>query len=496
MKCDILIIGGGVVGTAIARELSRYNLEIVLLEKEDDVAMGSSKANSGIVHAGYNSPADTLKARLNVKANPQFDKLCADLDVPFKRIGSLVIAFNEDELKQLKWEKENGEKLGIKGLKILSRDELLEKEPNLNPKAKYGLYAPSAGIVSSYELTIALADNAVINGGKVMLETEVRDIIEEKGRIQGVKTNTGDFYASYVINAAGLFADEIANYSNDTKIEYSLRKGEYHLYDKNWGNFVTHILFPTPSKVSKGILITPTVHGNLMIGPNAEETKDKKDLSTSKVALNEVFESAKKLVPDLKRLDIINSFSGIRAKEKSNDFIIAASKGLEGLINVAGIQSPGLSAAPAIAEMLLDILHEYNHELKRDIDLSFKKNFKETLTPKKRLYRTDYYNWQEIIAENPDFAEIVCRCEKVSKGEIIHAINRPVPATSIDAVKRRTRTGTGRCQGGFCQPRVLEILAKELNISPLKVSKKGKGSCLLFARTKEMLLSKMAGEKL
>ncbi|MFW6036088.1 MAG: NAD(P)/FAD-dependent oxidoreductase [Halothermotrichaceae bacterium] len=488
IKTDIVIIGGGVIGTAIARELSRYQLGVVLVEKEDDIAMGSSKANSGIVHAGYNADCSSLKGQLNAKANPTFDKLCKDLQVPFSRIGSLVVGFNDKDLKTLKWEKENGEKMGVRGLEIISGNKLFEIEPNLNPEAKYALYAPTAGIVSSYELTIALADSAAVNGVKVMLETKVIDLIKDGNEINGIKTNKGNIYCSIVINAAGLFADEIAGMAGQTAININPRKGEYHLYDKCWGEKVNHVLFPTPTKISKGILVTPTAHGNLMIGPNSDEVREKTDLTTTEQGLNKVFTGAKKLVPDISRQDIITSFAGLRAADSSGDFVIEPSKNVKGLINAAGIQSPGLSSAPAVAEMVVDIVDNVSQNLNTDFELNLKADFQNKLPERYIFTEMDNEKWQQIVKKNKDYGQIICRCEKVTKGEIMDAIHRPVPARSVDAVKRRTRAGTGRCQGGFCGPQVLEILSEELNIPAVSVTKKGEGSEILAVGTKDLLL--------
>ena len=489
MKADVVIIGGGVIGTSIARELSRYSLEIILIEKEDDVAMGTSKGNSGIIHAGYNADFKTLKGRLNIKSNPRFDKLCQDLKVRFKRIGSLVVGFNEQDMKKLRGLKKNGVKNGIKNLEIIAGNKLFELEPNLNPQAKYALYAPSAGIISPYKFTIALADSAVTNGVKVLLETEAKDIRIKERQICGVVTSRGLIETRTVINAAGLYADEIAKTAGDS-FKISPLKGEYQLFDKQWGNLVNHILFPIPTKLSKGILVAPTVHGNLLIGPNSCRVKEKDDLSTTKAGIKEVHAGARKLIPYLPHQDLINSFAGLRADiEGREDFVIEASRKVRGFINVAGIESPGLSSAPAIAEIVSDILKEVIKEISPQLELNCKDDFIETLPEQPRfadyLDKTD--EWQEIVEKDADYGEIICRCEKVSKGEILSAIHQPVPARSLDAIKRRTRAGMGRCQGGFCGPKVLKILSEELKISPLGITKKGRGSEILKTKTKDMI---------
>lgn len=492
----IIIIGAGVIGTAIARELSRYETDVVLLEKTADVANGTSKANSGIIHAGYNADFNTLKGKLNVKSNPVFDKLCADLKVPFKRIGSFVVGFNEQDLKELKKKKENGEKNGLNNLEIIGRKQLISQEPNINKNAKYALYAPEAAIISPYELTIAYADNAVINGAQVVLNTEVYDLFFEDGKISGVKTNQGEIKADLVINAAGLYSDKIAGMAND-EFKINPRKGEYHLFDKEYGDIVNHILFPMPAKNSKGILVLPTVHGNILIGPNAYDTNDKDELSTTNKGLDEILKGARRLIPEIPEKGIITSFSGLRAALDSGDFHIDFSKNKGGLINIIGIQSPGLSSTPAISEMVVQMVKDYSNSEKYNLKL--KKDFKQE-NPKLPHYyeyeeKEKVDEWQKIVKENEDYGEIICRCEHVSRGEIIDAINSPVPAQTIDGIKRRTRASSGRCQAGFCGPRLLKILSDQLDIDPLQVSKKGSGSQILKARSKQLILEKTKQDK-
>jgi glycerol-3-phosphate dehydrogenase len=403
--------------------------------------------------------------------------------VRFKRIGSLVVGFTEEDLKKLRELKEKGEKNGLKNLEIITGDRLFRLEPNLNPQAKCALYAPSAGIISPYKLTIALADNAVINGVKVLLETEAKDIRVEEKQICGVVTNRGLIETRMVINAAGLYADKIAKTAGDS-FKISPLKGEYHLFDKQWGNLVNHILFPIPTKLSKGILVTPTVHNNLLIGPNSYQVKRKNNLATTKAGIKEVYAGATKLIPHLPYQDLINSFAGLRADiEGRDDFIIEASK------KIRGIESPGLSSAPAIAEMVSGILKEVAQEISPRLELNYQDDFVETLPeqPKFADYLDKTGEWQEIVEKDADYGEIICRCEKVSKGEMLGAIHQPVPARSLDAIKRRIRAGMGRCQGGFCSPKVLKILSEELKISSLRITKKGKGSEVLKTKTKDMI---------
>ena len=489
MKTDVVIIGGGVIGTAIARELSRYRLDVVLLEKEDDVAMGTSKGNSGIIHVGYDADFGSQKNFLNIKSNLRFDKLCRDLKVPFKRIGSMVVGFTEEEYKKIKELKENGEKSGIANLKIISPPELFDLEPKLNTSAKYALYAPTAGIISPYEFTIALANNAVINGTKVMLETKAEGIGIKGGQVHTVMTNRGLIRTNIVINAAGLYADDIAKFVGEI-FKIVPVKGEYQLFDKQWGGLVNHILFPIPTELSKGILVTPTVHGNLLIGPNSYQVKEKDDLSSTMTGINEVYIGAKKLVPSLPSKDLVTAFAGLRAEiEGGNDFIIETSKKVKGFINVAGIESPGLSSAPAIAEIVVEILKEMVRDISTELVLSYKSDFVETLPQQSKLadYLEKILEWQEVVKRNSDYGEVTCRCEKVTKGEVLDAIRQPIPPKSLDAIKRRVRTGMGRCQGGFCSHRVLKILSEELNISSLDITKKGWGSEILKALSKAVI---------
>ncbi|MFW6409519.1 MAG: NAD(P)/FAD-dependent oxidoreductase [Halanaerobiales bacterium] len=496
MKYDIVVIGGGLVGTAVARELSRYKLDIVLLEKKADIACGTSKANSGIIHAGYNALSDTVKGRLNVRANPQFDELCEDLNVPFKRIGSLVVGFNKNDLKKIKEIKENGEKNGIRGLEIWDHKKIRKEEKNINTEASYALYAPTAGIISPYELAIAYADNAVINGVEVKLNTEVKDINKTEDGDFVVQTGEEGIKAELIINAAGVFADKIAQ-MNGEKMKIHPRKGEYHLYDKEYGDMVDHVLFPIPAEETKGILVTPTVHGNLLIGPNAYYVDDKTDVSTTGEGMEEVLKGARRLVPDLPGDGIITSFSGLRAASETEDFIITFSEKVEGLIHAAGIQSPGLSSVPAIADKVLELVEGYVADYSPDFDLVYDKEFEKENPeyPHLQDYEQNPADWQRFVEENEDYGKIICRCESVSKGEIVDAIQRPVPAQTLDAIKRRTRAGGGRCQGGFCQPRVIKILSEELDISPLEVTKRGGNSYVLAARAKELIEDERRGER-
>lgn len=478
---DIVIIGAGVTGCSIARELSHYDINITLVEKEEDVACGTSKANSAVVHAGFDATPGTWKAKLNVAGNKLYPALCEELDVPFKMNGSLVVAVNEEEVNALDELLKKGKTNGVNPLRIIGKDELHALEPNLNPDARAALDAPTGGLVCPYELTIALAENANQNGVKFWLNAPVTDIEVMGDYCFLVKTPKGNIKTKYVINAAGLFADEISKMAGAEEYTITPRKGEYLIFDKQFGNMVKKAIFPTPTKISKGILVCPTVDGNIFIGPNSNDIEDKYDTSVNAAGIEEIISGGRKLVPNLPLKNVITSFAGLRAVSNTNDFIIEASKLVKGFINVGGIQSPGLTSAPAIALMVKDILQEAGLDLKK------KKDFIPHRPKKYRFRELGSEERRKLIEQNSAFGHVICRCETVTEAEIIDAIRRPVGARSIDAVKRRTRAGMGRCQGGFCSPRVLEILTKELGADPLEITKKGPGSNMLVGRIKEFL---------
>ncbi|KYO65474.1 NAD(P)/FAD-dependent oxidoreductase [Thermovenabulum gondwanense] len=475
---DVVIIGGGVVGTAIAYELGKYNLDVVLLEKGDDVASGTTKANSAIIHAGYDAKPGTLKAKLNVRGNFLFSKICEELDVPFKRIGSLVLAFNDEEIKEIENLLERGKINGIPQIEIIGKEDILKMEPNVNKEVKAALFAKTAGIICPYELAQAFGENAFLNGVEFKFNSPVIGIEKLKDGFI-VKTTHEDIHARFIINAAGVYADEIARMANAEEYKIIPRKGEYLLFDKSVGNIVNKVLFPTPTKISKGILVSPTVDGNFFIGPNSNNQESKEDTSVTLEGIEEIIKGAQRLVPNIPLKSVITSFAGIRAVAETDDFVINASQKVKGFINAGGIQSPGLSAAPAIAEMVIEILKD------EGLQLNYKQNYICGRPKKFRFRELTNEQRKKLIEENPDFGHIVCRCETVTKAEIIDAIRRPLGAKSLDAVKRRTRAGMGRCQGGFCSPRIAEILSKELNIEQTQVTKFGPGSEILKGRVKE-----------
>lgn len=473
---DVIVIGAGVIGCSVARELSKYSLNICVLEKGSDVAVGTTKANSAIVHAGHDAKPGYLKAVLNKKGNVMFDRLSKELDFPFKRNGSLVVCFNKDDLYKLQELKERGEQNGISGLKILEKNELMAMEPNLNSNIVAALYAPTGGIVCPYEMTIALAENAFINGVDFKFNCEVLDVVKEKDNFI-VKTNLEDIRGRLIVNAAGVNADSINNMVSENKINIIARKGEYCLFDKISGKTVEKTIFQLPTKMGKGVLVTPTVDGNLLIGPNAIDIESKGDLNTTGKGLEEILEKAKFTLKSIPMRSIITSFAGLRAHSTEDDFIIGEAEDVENFINAAGIESPGLSSAPAIAEMIENIVID-----KLNPDKNHKFNPIRKGIPKFREMSNE--ERKEIIKTNPLYGNVICRCELVTEGEIVEAIRRPMGARDLDGVKRRTRAGMGRCQSGFCSTKVVDILARELNMSRMDVTKFGSKSNILLSENK------------
>lgn len=473
---DVVVIGGGVIGGLILRELTKYQLNICMLEKEGDVAMGESKANSGIVHAGFDAPVGSLKAKFNVEGNKMMGVVCAVLGVKFRRNGSLVVAFSKEEMEILHDLKVRGEENGVHGLEIIDQAQLRQMEKNISDEAVAALYAPTGGIVCPYELTIAAIGNAMDNGAKLMTNFEV-SAIEKTGDGYIVKSSDGQTVdAKLVINCAGLYSGKIAEMVGDTDIKIGARKGEYILLDRESGDFVSHTLFFTPTKLGKGILITQTVDNNILLGPTAEEGND--NTETSANGLSFVIEKARKMCKNLPLFNTITSFAGVRAYASKQDFIIEESKNAKGVIHCAGIESPGLTASPAIAKYVVEGL------VGALMPLTKKEKFNGVRKPDYFFKNLSIEEKNEIIKKDPSYGKIVCRCEQVTEGEILRAIRENPPARDIDGVKRRTRSGMGRCQGGFCQPFVAELIAKEQGIALEEVTKSGKGSRLLMGVTK------------
>ena len=473
-SADVVVIGGGIVGTAVLRELSKYDLKCILVEKEPDLAMGTTKANSAILHAGFDAPTGSLKAITNVRGNKLYHELEQELDLDIKWTGSLVAATTDEEMETLQELLERGKANGVEGLKILSREEVLQKEKNLT-SVKGALWAPSAGVCWPFGAALAFARCAVQNGAEVMRDCRVLGFIKEDGRITGVETSQGVIKTKYVVNAAGVYADEIAKLAGDESFTITPRKGEYILFDKTaCSSLVFGVVFPTPTKKSKGILVCTTTHGNTFIGPNAQDMEDKEDHAVTAEGMNEIIASARKLIPNLPMGAAITEFSGLRAVSSTGDFIIGASA-VAGLYNAAGMQSPGLTAAPAVAEMLAEAIV-------KDSGAQAKADFKAEL-PKKHVFnRLNWDKQAELIKENSLYGRVICRCETITEAEIVEAIHESCGARTVDGVKRRTRAGMGRCQGGFCGPRVTQILARELNIPVPEVLKERADSHMFYEK--------------
>lgn len=473
-SADVVVIGGGIVGTAVLRELSKYDLKCILVEKEPDLAMGTTKANSAILHAGFDAPTGSLKAITNVRGNKLYHELEQELDLDIKWTGSLVAATTDEEMATLQELLERGKANGVEGLKILSREEVLQKEKNLT-SVKGALWAPSAGVCWPFGAALAFARCAVQNGAEVMRDCRVLGFIKEDGRITGVETSQGVIKTKYVVNAAGVYADEIAKLAGDESFTITPRKGEYILFDKTaCSSLVFGVVFPTPTKKSKGILVCTTTHGNTFIGPNAQDMEDKEDHAVTAEGMNEIIASARKLIPNLPMGAAITEFSGLRAVSSTGDFIIGASA-VAGLYNAAGMQSPGLTAAPAVAEMLAEAIV-------KDIGAQAKADFKAEL-PKKHVFnRLNWDKQAELIKENSLYGRVICRCETITEAEIVETIHESCGARTVDGVKRRTRAGMGRCQGGFCGPRVTQILARELNIPVPEVLKERADSHMFYEK--------------
>lgn len=480
MKYDIAIIGAGVTGCAIARELSKYDANVCVIERSEDVCTGTSKANSAIIHAGYDAEPGTLKAKLNVQGNAMMTELSKDLDIPFKRNGSFVVMYEGDERAKLEELYQRGIKNGVPDLRIIEKEELHKMEPNLSEKAVAALYAPTAGIVCPFNMTIAFAENAYMNGVEFMLNTTVSAVNKTSNGYRINVTTKEPFKpsvdsvveATAVVNAAGVYADAIHNMVSADKLEIIARRGCYFLLDKSAGDFVSHTIFSLPGPMGKGILTAPTVHGNLLVGPDALDTDDKESVCTTADELDFVRSCANRNLtnPPLKK--VITSFAGLRAHEKNGDFIIGECKDAAMFFDAAGIESPGLSASPAIGCMLAELIRDR-------MGLAEKPEFVKTRRGILNPAKLSMEERNALIRERPEYGNIICRCESVTEGEIIDAIRRPLGARSLDGVKRRTRAGMGRCQAGFCSPRTMEILSRELNIPLKEITKCGGGSFLI-----------------
>jgi len=476
---DVIIIGAGVTGCAAARELSRYELNGCVIEKNYDVCEGTSKANSGIIHAGYDAKPGSMMAEMNVEGNSMMDSLAEELDFPFRRNGSLVVCRREEDRPKIQELLERGRKNGVPDLRIVELEELRKLEPNISDEALCALYAPTAGIVCPMTMTIAFAENAAENGMNFMLGTEVLDIHKEDGFFT-VVTDKGGLNARAVVSAAGIWGDFFHNRMNSRKIHITPRRGEYILLDKTCGGHVAHTIFPLPTALGKGVLAAPTVHGNLLIGPTAEDTDDREGTNVRGEGLDKLKSRAGENVKDLPFDQMITSFAGLRAHEDGYDFLIGESDENPGFFEAAGIESPGLSASPAIGRKIAEMVSgRYGFRLKQNFH-SVRKGIVKPLEMSEE-------ERQALILSDPLYGNIICRCNTVSEGEIRDAIRRPLGAAALDGVKRRTWAGMGRCQAGFCTPRIMDILAEKYGLALTDISKCGPGSQLAEGKLKDSL---------
>lgn len=472
---DVAIIGCGVTGAAVAYQLAKKQVSVLILEAENDVSMGTTKANSAILHAGYDPEPGTSMARLNVRGSALAKEICAALDVPYKQTGSFVVAFGPEQEKTLQRLYENGAANGVPGLEILSGDEARALEPNLSPEITAALHAPSAAIVSPWEFALAMAENAVQNGADLHLETRATGLAPTEGGWK-IATTKGDFEARFVVNAAGVDAGKVHAMAAPENFVTRPCRGEYYLLDKSAGSTVGRVIFQCPTAAGKGVLVAPTVHGNLIVGPNAQDVADSADTATTAMGLAQVAQSARKSVPGVDLSACIRNFAGIRANTDRPDFVIQWAA--PGFLDLAGMKSPGLSAAAAVGEEAAALLQRAGLVLKE------KEN---PVTTRKRIRFKELPGEEKaaLIAREPSYGRVICRCERVTEGEIIAACHTAIPPRSIDGVKRRVGAGMGRCQGGFCGPRVMEILSRELGKSPLEIPQEGAASILLTGRTKQ-----------
>jgi len=472
MTYDVAIVGGGVIGCAIARELSRYRIRQVLVESECEVGFGTSKSNSGIIHAGHHSSADTLKGPLEWAGNQLWDTLASELDFGFRRIGELMVAWTDDDVAILEKYRQRGVDRGVPGLEIWPVDRVLAEEPAVSSDVVAALHAPTAGVVNPYEACFSLIDNARHNGLELRVDTEVTGIEDGDDGLR-LQTSNGPIEARFVINAAGLFADRIAAMAGANAFAIHPRKGEEYLLDKRLRGLVNRIIFPCPTPTSKGVLVIPTFDGTLMVGPTANPIDDKHDLTTTTEGGDSIFDQVQRTVPGISARDCIAEFAGLRAVADGEDFIIGPTA-RKGFINVAGIQSPGLTAAPAIAERVVGILAD------EGLALDFDDDFQPRSPKRVVVANLDTDAQIELAAANPGYGHICCRCEMVTEGEVVDAIH--AGAETLDGIKFRTRAGMGWCQGGFCTWRCMELLSRERNVPIHTITKRGGGSWVVCRR--------------
>ncbi|MCI6640703.1 MAG: NAD(P)/FAD-dependent oxidoreductase [Pygmaiobacter massiliensis] len=477
-KTDVVVIGAGAVGCAIARELTKYQVQVLVVDKKEDVGGDASKSNSAIIHTGYDAKPGTLESELVVAANPMYDKLAKDLDVPFSRIGAILPAITEEQFEQLPALKEKAFRNRVYDVEYLTGEELLGMEPNLNPEVKAGLYIPRESIIDPFLLTIAYAENAQQNGASFLLGAEVTGMTCEEGKVTVVKTTAGDIACKWVVNAAGLHCDEIAAMVGKADYTVNPRKGQFYILDKNTSCKVQHIVLPIPTKQTKGKLMCPTIHGNMLVGPTAEDLTDKEEKSTTAEGLASVAADVKRLVPNVNLRDSITQYCGLRANRNPEGLHVDTYDDLKNYVNLSGVRSTGLTASASLGKYVAQTL------LSIGMPCAFNPHFNPIRKGIVRFHELTRAQQDELIAQNPLYGRVICRCETITEGEIVDAIHRPIPARSVDAIKRRLRAGMGRCQGGFCGPKVLEILARELGVPTETINKNEPGSYMIAGKVR------------
>ena len=473
---DVIVIGAGVMGAAVSRELSKYKLNIMVLDKENDVSNGTSKANSAIVHAGYDAKEGTLMAKYNVLGAGMYESLCKEIGAPYKNVGSYVLAFSEEERKHIEKLYQRGLTNGVPQMEILEKDEILRREPNINKNVVAALYAGSAGIVGPWEFTIKLLENAALNGTEVLVDAEVSNIEKLQDGYKVILKDGRTFETKAVINAAGVYADKINDMVSKNHFDIHPRIGEYYVLDKVQGKLTNSVLFQCPTIMGKGVLVTKTVHGNIMVGPTAEDVESRDYVGTTAHGLDDIRRQAEKTISGINYRDSIRNFTGIRAESSTGDFIIGEVSDAPNFFNIAGTKSPGLSSAPAIGVDVAKMVVEKLGAVKKE---DFKQN-----KPQIHFIELSPEEKAEVIKKDPRYGRIICRCESITEGEIVDVIHRMVGARTVDGVKKRCRPGTGRCQGGFCGPRVQEILARELGKELNEIVLDKKGAYILTTETK------------
>ncbi len=475
---DVVIVGAGAVGCAIARELSKYHIDVIVLDKRDDIGGIASKSNSAIIHTGYDATPDTVESQLVVAANPMYDKISKELDVPFKKIGAILPAFNEEQFSKLPAIQEKAFKNRVYDVEYLSKEKLLAMEPELNKNVLGGLYIPRESIIDPFILVQAYAENAHENGVKFILNTELKDIILINNKVHELVTTSGRIKTEYLINSAGLFCDDIAKMVGKDEYYVQARRGQFFILDKDTSCKVNHIVLPIPTKITKGKLMTPTIHGNMLVGPTAEDLDNKEDSSVTKEGLDSIYNDVSKMVPNVNIQDSICQYSGLRANRKPEGLHVDIYDDVNGYINLSGVRSTGLTLSAAMGKYVVEILKSMSCELK------FKDNFVSKRCGIPKFNELTRKEQEKLITENPAFGRIICRCESITYAEILEAIHRPLGAKNMDAIKRRVRAGMGRCQSGFCSSKILEILAQELKVPVEKLNKNLEGSYMLTGRNK------------